>query len=118
VNQLASVADSPLVDPKPCIHPSEKRGVLIPVRPPRAVWVDLGAMFRIDRPRRVVPDGMDLQATVPGSLFLWSITSTGHWVGYVSFTIRKADAGAAVAQWVLADALRPQTDLPGRAGRR
>jgi hypothetical protein len=55
-------------------------------------------VFRIDRPRRVVPDGMDLQATVPGSLSLWSITTTGDWIGYVSFTIRKADAGAAVAQ--------------------
>jgi hypothetical protein len=65
------------------------------------VRVDLGAVFRIDRPRRVLPDGMDLQATVPGSLSLWSITTTGHWIGYVSFTIRKADAGAAVAQWVL-----------------
>jgi hypothetical protein len=76
------------------------------------VWVDLGAVFRIDRPRRVVPDGMDLQATVPGLLSLWSMTTTGHWVGYVSFTIRKADAGAAVTQWVLADALRPRSDLP------
>jgi hypothetical protein len=82
------------------------------------VWVDLGAVFRIERSRRVVPDGMDLQATVLGLLSLWSMTTTGHWVGYVSFTIRKADAGAAVAQWVLADALRPRSDLPGRPGQR
>jgi hypothetical protein len=83
-------------------EPPERRGVLIAVR----------------RPRRVVPDGMDLQATVPGSLSLWSITTTGHWVGYVSFTIHKADAGAAVTQWVLADALRPRTGLPGRLAQR
>jgi hypothetical protein len=82
------------------------------------VWVDLGAVFQMDRPRRVVPDGMDLQATVPGSLSLWSITTTGHWVGYVSFAICKADAGTAVAEWVLADALRPRTDLPGQEGQR
>jgi hypothetical protein len=99
-------------------EPPERRGVLIAVRPPRAVWVDLGAVFRIDRPRRVVPDGMDLQATVLGLLSLWSMTTTGHWVGYVSFAIRKADAGAAVTQWVLAEVLRPRSDLPGREGRR
>jgi hypothetical protein len=42
---------------------------------------------------------------VPGSLSLWSITTTGHWIGYVSFTIRKADA------------LRSRND-PGRADHR
>jgi hypothetical protein len=55
---------------------------------------------------------MDLQATVPGLLSLWSITTTGHRVGYVTFSIHKADFGATVAQWVLADACGRRSTSP------
>jgi hypothetical protein len=82
------------------------------------VWVDLGATFRIARPRRSFPDGMDLQATVPGELSAWGIPTTGHWVGYVSFSIREADAGTRVSQWVLAGALEPRIDSPARPEQR
>ncbi|MEV0676495.1 hypothetical protein AB0I60_08215 [Actinosynnema sp. NPDC050436] len=86
----------------------------VAVKPPRPVWVDLGAVYRVGRPRRPTPHGLDLQATVPGDLRLWAITTTGHWVGYVTFVIHDDTTRIATGQWVLADALRPRGDEPSR----
>ncbi|MBW4718816.1 hypothetical protein [Saccharothrix obliqua] len=88
------------------------------VKPPRPVWVDLGAVYRVGAPRRNVPDAMDLQATVPGELRLWHLTTTGHWVGYVTFAIHSGQGRTGVGQWVLADALRPRPDAPDRRSAR
>lgn len=96
----------------------ELHGQQIYIRPPRPVWVDLGAVFRIGRPRRHVADGMDMQATVPGELSIWSVTTTGHWVGYVSFALTQQHRAVRVSQWVLEDALRPRQDAPARPEQR
>jgi hypothetical protein len=79
------------------------------------VWVDLGAVYRVGRPRRVVPGGLDLQATVPGRLAMWALTTTGHWVGYVIFHLTDGgEGGLPASQWVLASALQPRHDQPAR----
>lgn len=84
----------------------------VPVKPPRPVWVDLGEVYRVDPPLRNLPQGMDLQATVPGDLRLWALTTTGHWVGYVTFTIHNGPTRIATGQWVLSTALHPRADEP------
>ncbi|MBY8849525.1 hypothetical protein [Saccharothrix longispora] len=86
----------------------------IQVKPARPVWVDLGAVFRVGWPRRVAPDGLDLQATVPGELHLWSLTTTGHWVGYVTFAIAGEGRHVQVSQWVLSATLQPRSDHRAR----
>ncbi|MEU7528597.1 hypothetical protein AB0A74_22895 [Saccharothrix sp. NPDC042600] len=85
-------------------------GRQIVVKPPRPVWVDLGTVYRVGAPRRSVPNGIDLQATVPGELRLWDLSTTGHWAGFVTFAVSSGRGRASVGQWVLADALRPRTD--------
>lgn len=59
------------------------RGRHVDVRPALPVWVDLGAAFRVKRPRHPFPDGLDLQSRVAGELRAWEMTTTGHWGGYV-----------------------------------
>ncbi|NKE55411.1 hypothetical protein FXN61_00630 [Lentzea sp. PSKA42] len=77
--------------------------------------MDLGTVWRISRPRRFVPDALDMQGTVPGELRLWHLTTTGHWVGYVEFAVKAGDQGGVrVSQWVMEDALKPRTDSPAR----
>ncbi|MBA0125854.1 hypothetical protein H0B56_09900 [Haloechinothrix sp. YIM 98757] len=93
----------------------ERRGHLRPVKPPKAVWVDLGAVYPIaDRPRLFLADGLDLQMTVPGELRMWDRTTTGHWVGWVTFPVRSGTGTAQQGQWVLSDALTPRLDTRDR----
>jgi hypothetical protein len=88
----------------------ERQGHLRQVRPPQPVWIDLGAVYRVADPRIRLADGLDLRSTVPGMLRMWDRTTTGHWVGWVAFTIEAGQGSARVGQWVLADALRPRPD--------
>lgn len=83
-------------------------------KPPKPVWVDLGAVFRIWRSREHFEEGLDLQARVPGELLYWEKTTTGHWVGYVSFVVPKAHAGVRVSQLVIEYALELREDAPAR----
>ena len=98
--------------------PPRKTGLQVVCKPPKPVWVDLGAVFRIERPREHFSEGLDLQARIPGELSIWEKTTTGHWVGYVAFVMPKEGAGVRVAQWVLADALAPRDDAPARPEQR
>jgi hypothetical protein len=98
--------------------PPDRRGEFITVRPARPVWVNLGAAFRIRQPRQHVPYGLDLQAIVPGELNMWALTTTGNWVGHVSFVVQHRDHGIRTSQWILQDALRPRLDTPDQPGQR
>lgn len=97
--------------------PPVRPGVHIVVRPPAPCWVDLGRAFPIDELRRVVPDGLDLQSRVPGEVLIWSVTTTGHWVGYVSFAVKHGDHGVRLQQWMLSTALTARADGPARPER-
>jgi hypothetical protein len=61
-----------------------------------------------------VPDGLDLQARVPGTLHVWDLTTTGTWVGYAVFEIHGGGRAVSTSQWVPAAALSPRTDAPTR----
>ncbi|MFD5088996.1 hypothetical protein ACFWMR_00240 [Amycolatopsis thailandensis] len=77
------------------------------VRPSRPVWVDLSKVYQVGECRPTLPDELDLTTTVPGFLGMWQATTTGHWVGWVVFTIGDLDRGGTRnAQWVVSDALR------------
>ena len=78
------------------------------------MWVDLDAVFRIRRPREHFEDRLDLQARVPGELLFWEKTTTGHWVGYVSFVMPKTHAGVRVSQLVMEYALSLREDPRAR----
>ncbi|UUV34290.1 hypothetical protein NQK81_12835 [Amycolatopsis roodepoortensis] len=79
------------------------------VRPGRPVWVDLSRVYQVGECEPVVTDGLDLTTTVPGILGMWRATTTGHWVGWVVFTIGDLDQGGTRhQQWVIAEALRPR----------
>lgn len=79
------------------------------VRPNQPVWVDLKLVYPFGRPQARVPDGLDLTVTVPGMLGMWRATTTGHWVGWVSFKLGPEGQGATPhTQWVPADALSPR----------
>lgn len=99
-------------------EPPPQRGRRIDVRPSKPVWVHLNVVYRIDRPRMHYLDGLDLQERVPGELMMWEMTTTGHWVGYVSFGVRGAGSAVRMGQWVLADALEPRIDVPARPEQR
>jgi hypothetical protein len=73
--------------------------------------VNLRRVWPAGDPRGVVPGGLDLKGVVQGELLLWHRTTTGHWLGYVRFSIPAGDGGGGVrvSQWVLADALRLRT---------
>jgi hypothetical protein len=81
------------------------------VRPPQPVWVNLAAAYPVEPSQAYVQEGMDLQAVVPGTLKMWDLTTTGHWVGWAVFAIGNSPA----SQWLPADALRPRAE-PGRSG--
>ncbi|MGW4829503.1 hypothetical protein ACWEOG_18110 [Amycolatopsis japonica] len=74
------------------------------VRPAQPVWVDLGVIYKVPKTTATVPDGLDLAATVPGRLSMWQATTTGHWVGWVTFAME----GDSQSQWVISDALSPR----------
>ncbi|WP_246361257.1 hypothetical protein [Haloechinothrix aidingensis] len=92
----------------------ERRGRRSAIRPPKPVWVDLGAVYPLrQRPRLFLVDGLDLQATVPGELSMWDRTTTGHWIGWVTFPVSSGAGTAWLNQWIFASALTPRIDAPG-----
>ncbi|MEU3623472.1 hypothetical protein BS329_27535 [Amycolatopsis coloradensis] len=79
------------------------------VRPNQPVWVDLKLVYAVGPAKTRLPDGLDLTATVPGLLGMWRATTTGHWVGWVTFQLGPVGRGGTThSQWVLAEALRPR----------
>ncbi len=78
------------------------------VRPPCAVWVDLSVVYQVPETVSTVSDGLDLTVKVPGFLSMWRATTTGHWVGWVTFAMGEPDAGDTQTQWIIADALSPR----------
>ncbi|SEB39147.1 hypothetical protein SAMN04489729_0838 [Amycolatopsis lurida] len=77
------------------------------VDPGQPVWVDLRHVYPIGAPKGTVPDGLDLTGLVPGTLTAWIATTTGHWVGFVTFMLGTPGSGGTThRQWILADALR------------
>lgn len=91
-----------------------KRSPSRKVDPPKPVLVNLYRVWPAGGPRGDVDGGLDVLAVVPGELLMWHRTNTGHWLGYVQFSVRagSGDGGTRMWQWVHADALRPQ---PGPA---
>lgn len=80
------------------------------VRPPQRVWVNLAAVYGIDRTGPIrAPYGMELRYGVHGELVMWDRASTGEWFGWVLFSIRGVTGGGArVSQWIRSDALAPR----------
>lgn len=79
------------------------------LRPSRPVWVDLSKVYQVGEVEPFVSDGLDLSATVRGILSMWRATTTGHWVGWVIFTLGDLDQGGTRhQQWVISDAVRPR----------
>src|SRR3954463_8395107 len=78
--------------------------------PHRLVWFAVGRFYPLGPPRAVIPDGLDLQAIVPGELAMWNATTTGHWVGWVRFKIHDGHGGAPAGQWVPGDAIEPRRE--------
>ncbi len=83
------------------------------VSPPQAVWVNLAAAYPLPEKDGYVPGGLDLLARVPGTLHIWAVTTSGTWVGWITYdtpTMR------GVTGWVVAPALEPRNDQPTRRG--
>ncbi len=81
------------------------------VDPNRPVWVDLRRAFPVGTPKASLPEGLDLTGMVPGLLSAWAATTTGHWVGWVSFTLGLPGAGGTPQrQWILSEALQPRPE--------
>lgn len=93
----------------------DKDGHGVFYQPPRPVWIDLAVVYPLrGRPSRSVPDGLDLQARVPGTLSEWRMTTTGHWVGYCSFKVKQGELVIGMSQWIAAEALQQRADAPDR----
>lgn len=77
----------------------------------RPVWVDLRLVFPAGEASEV-PDGLCVDEVVGGGLWGWVRTSTGAWLGVVTFHLTYQDGGAeryvADRQLVPAHALRPR----------
>ena len=80
------------------------------LRPPKPVWGDLGRVYPFGEPLGVFPNGLDLQAVVPGVLHHWHRTTTGHWAGWAADKIGGDYGGQRVARWVGAYALDPRRE--------
>jgi hypothetical protein len=102
-------------DRRPASPVPRRAGHPVTLRPPRPVWVDLAVVYPVSaRPTHSVPDGLDLQARVPGTLHVWDLTTTGSWVGYAVFEIHGGGRAVSTSQWVPAAALSPRADAPAR----
>lgn len=84
----------------------------------RPVWVRLDTVYRqLNFPPRPPPRGtpvLQVRGEVPGKLHDWLRTSTGEWLGLVSFSVPYAELLPSeglqlVDQLVPAEALRPRT---------
>ncbi|UJL31940.1 hypothetical protein HZU38_19130 [Mycolicibacterium vanbaalenii] len=84
------------------------RPVFRRVHPPRAVLVDLIALF----PRephcedRYHPKGLQMDAIVEGKLTCWGLSEQGRWWGLVTYPIRHGSEKDPVTHWVPASVLR------------
>ena len=79
---------------------------------PVDVWVNLAAAYPLPRSAKpVIPQGIDLTDTVAARLHLWAVTTTGHWVGWVTYEDRRMKG---VTAWVVAAALEQRFDQPAR----
>lgn len=78
----------------------------------RSVWVDLRVLYPSAIGSEVLPDGLNLDEVVPGGLWEWLRSSTGEWLGVVSFHVTYRDGRpervVAERQLVPAHAIRPR----------
>jgi hypothetical protein len=80
--------------------------------PPMDVWVNLAAAYPLPRNATPsIPHGIDLTDTVAARLHLWAITTTGHWIGWVTYEDRRMKG---VTGWVVAAALEQRFDQAAR----
>lgn len=79
-----------------------------PVHPPVPVLVDLSALFprRPHRRGRYHPQGLQMDAVVPGTLSCWGLCEQGEWWGLVTYDITYGARRKAVTHWVPAWTLR------------
>ena len=75
-----------------------------------SVYVSLDALFPPPGPSSSV-EGLKLRGWAPGALQRWVRSSTGDWIGIVTFLIEQTDGSTfkAVDQFVPAEAMRPKT---------
>ena len=84
------------------------RAVFRRVYPPRAVLVDLVAMF----PRephcagRYHPVGLQMDSIVEGQLKCWGLSEQGRWWGLVTYPVKHGGEKDPVTHWVPASVLR------------
>ena len=78
------------------------------VRPPKAVLVDLVALFPREPHRggRYHPLGLQMHKVVVGELSCWGICEQGQWWGLVSYPISYGTQRKTVTHWVPAWLLR------------
>ncbi len=82
------------------------------ITPPKAVWINLAAAYPIRPERgRYVSGGVNLTDRVAGLLHIWAVTTSGHWVGWVTY---ESPLMRGVTGWVVAAALEPRVDQPAR----
>ena len=93
-------------------HPSLRE--MRALRPAKPVWVDLAKVFPFGEPLGVFPNGLDLQAAVPGMIQQWHRTTTGYWAGWVRYKIGGEFGGQRAAHWVGAYALDPRREGASR----
>jgi hypothetical protein len=80
--------------------------------PPVDVWVNLAAAYPLPRHRTpFIPRGIDLTASVAARLHSWTVTTTGYWIGWVTYEDRRMKG---VTGWVVAAALEERFDQPAR----
>jgi hypothetical protein len=89
-------------------HPSLQE--MRALRPGRPVWVDLARVYPFGPPLGVYPNGLDLQAVVPGTLKLWHRTTTGYWAGWATYKIGGEQGGQQAAHWIGGYALDPRRE--------
>jgi hypothetical protein len=81
-------------------------------RQARPVWVDLRALYPSAASVDLLPEGLDVDEVVGGGLWEWVRTSSGEWLGVVTFHLRYRDGRperyVADRQLVPARALRPR----------
>jgi len=80
------------------------------------VWVNLAILFPTTADPDLLPAGVDVSEIAPGWLWEWARTSSGEWLGVVTFHLRyrdgRTDRYIANRQLVPAHVLRPPPPTP------
>jgi hypothetical protein len=106
------VFDPRKVSPGQRLHEAPWSFITKEVLAPVDVWGNLAVAYPLPRNAKpFIPGGIDLTDTVAARLHLWAVTTTGHWVGWITYENRRMNG---VTGWMVAAALEPRFGQPAR----